>query len=434
MPGRDWHAGPGTDLQQTISAMNDGDRLLIGTGEYLGAIVVDRQIEIIGENYPFINGLKNKNAVLVTADSVSIKGLEIQWSGTRLLEDEAGIKIEGDNVIIDDCRIINTLHGIYVKGGNRIILRNNYIKGRVDLQTALRGNGIHLWNTRENIIEQNELSYTRDGIYFSFADETDVINNNIHDVRYGLHYMYSDDNSFADNRFENNVAGAALMYSKRINFERNIFAHNRGYRAYGVLYQSCDFCTSEENLIIDNTKGIYFDASNFNEMWNNDIVGNDIAVHINASCEENKLFSNNFLENLSGLVVDAKGYPNYWSDEGRGNYWTDYHGYDLDGNQIGDYAHKLQSVFEFLEVDYPEVRLYLFSPAAQALEMAERTFPIMLVTDKEDPFPLMWSMENTNVPWETYDSNVVRQASIPMIGLYLLLTTIPFILIRRFRK
>lgn len=421
-------------MQEIINKMVDGDRLLIGPGEYSGAIVVDRQIEIIGEDYPFLNGGKQKDAVLITADSVTISGMEIQWSGTRLLEDESGIKIEGDFVTIENCRIINTLHGIYVKGGNQITLRNNFIKGRVDLQTALRGNGIHIWNSSDNLLEGNEINFTRDGIYFSFADETNIIGNFVHDVRYGLHYMYSDDNRFTGNRFEYNVAGAALMYSKRIHFNQNIFSHNRSYRAYGVLYQSCDFCTAYDNLFIDNTRGVFFSDSNFNVLWNNDIVENDIAIQINANCEDNKIYSNNFLENLSGLVIDAKGFPNYWADEGRGNYWTNYRGYDLDGNQIGDYSHKLQNVFEYLEVDYPEVRLYLFSPAAQALEVAERTFPILLVTDKEDPFPQMWPVENENVPWTAYGKNITRQANFPLAVFYLLLTGIPVALIRKFRK
>ncbi|MCK5332093.1 MAG: nitrous oxide reductase family maturation protein NosD [Candidatus Marinimicrobia bacterium] len=434
VPGRDWPASSGANLQEIIDGMVDGDRLLIGPGKYSGAIVVDRQIEIIGEDYPFINGEKQLDAVLITADSVSVSGLEIQWSGTRLLEDESGIKIEGDFVTIENCRIINTLHGIYVKGGKQVTLRNNLIKGRVDLQTALRGNGIHIWYSRDNLLDGNEINFTRDGIYFSFVDETKVIGNYVHDVRYGLHYMYSDDNRFTGNRFEQNVAGAALMYSQRIHFNSNIFAHNRGYRAYGVLYQSCDFCTAYDNLIIDNTRGVFFSDSNFNELWNNDIVENDIAVQINANCEDNKIYSNNFLENLSGLVVDAKGFPNYWADEGLGNYWTNYRGYDLDDNQIGDYSHKLQNVFEYLEVDYPEVRLYLFSPAAQALEVAERTFPILLVTDKEDPFPQMWPVENENVPWTAYGNTTTRQASFPLAVFYLLLTGIPVALIRKFRK
>jgi nitrous oxidase accessory protein len=59
------------------------------------------------------------------------------------------------------------------------------------------------------------------------------------------------------------------------------------------------------------------------------------------------------------------------------NYWSEYAGYDLDANGTGDVAHKIQNVFEYLEGNYPRLRLYFNSPAAQALATAERTFPII---------------------------------------------------------
>ncbi len=64
-----------------------------------------------------------------------------------------------------------------------------------------RGNGIHQWNCEGNLIRGNEISDTRDGIYFSFTNNSRVENNVVHHVRYGLHYMYSDGNFFENNTF-----------------------------------------------------------------------------------------------------------------------------------------------------------------------------------------------------------------------------------------
>lgn len=423
-----WLANPGDNLQVTLNEISPGDTLLIAQGEYHGSLVLEKPVTIIGNDYPVINGEESGNVILIIASGVHLQGLDIRWSGTRLLEDEAGIKIEGDNATVEQCRIIDTLHGIYVKGGKRVTIRGNYIRGRTDFTEPLRGNGIHLWNTDHNLIENNEIEQARDGIYFSFADETKVINNHVHHLRYGLHYMYSDDNIFTYNLFENNVAGAALMYSKKIHFEGNAFIHNRGFRAYGVLYQSCDYCTSTGNLIFDNTKGLHFDASNYNRNWHNDVVGNDIAVQINASCEENILFENNFIDNLSGLVVDAKGYPNHWSERGKGNYWSNYSGYDFDNDNIGDEPHKLQSVFEYLEGEHPEVRLYLFSPAAQVLETAENVLPILRASAKEDPFPLMQPVDPGHDAWNLLPETH-HGASIPMLLIFGFITFSPIIII-----
>jgi nitrous oxidase accessory protein len=152
-----------------------------------------------------------------------LEGLHIAEASPRLTKDMSCILIEADDVTIHGCTVTESLHGIYVKAGNRVEILGNTIEGRLDLIEADRGNGIHLWNSSGNRIIENEIFNVRDGIYFSFANSTTIERNHIHHVRYGLHYMYSNDNSFYDNLFENNVAGAALMYSEDIVFARNTF-------------------------------------------------------------------------------------------------------------------------------------------------------------------------------------------------------------------
>jgi hypothetical protein len=42
-----------------------------------------------------------------------------------------------------------------------------------------------------------------------------------------------------------------------------------------------------------------------------------------------------------------------------------------------------------MEGNYPRLRLYLYSPAAQALAAAEKAFPVLEGTRELDPAPLM---------------------------------------------
>ena len=86
---------------------------------------------------------------------------------------------------------------------------------------------------------------TRDGVYFSFVDRSEVRDNDIEGVRYGLHYMYSDENRFEGNVFRDNAAGAALMNSKGIVLRRNQFLANQSHRSYGVLLQTVEGTTLE---------------------------------------------------------------------------------------------------------------------------------------------------------------------------------------------
>jgi nitrous oxidase accessory protein len=389
---------------------------------------------ILGNREAIIDGAGEGDVLTISGDSVEIKGITIRNSGTRLLRDMSGIKVTGDHVTITDCRIIDILHGIYIKGGNDATISNNVIVGRFDIQESDRGNGIHLWSTSGNIVENNDISFARDGIYFSFANKTQVKLNHIHHLRYGLHYMYSDSNSFESNLFDYNVAGSALMYSKHIEFRRNIFAHCRGFRAYGILLQSVDYCSAYDNLILDNTKAVFFSNSSFNKFERNEIVQNDLAVQINVACEENSLVENNFISNLAGVMMDVSVVTSTeWSRNGRGNYWSDYGGYDLDNNGIGDIPHQLQSIFEYLEQDNPAVRFYLYSPASQLLASAERRLPILRKNNIEDQHPIFRYPPNPDIP-DASKQNGKSDKSESHIILWASILMLPSILMWKIRK
>jgi nitrous oxidase accessory protein len=418
----------GNRISDHIQNASPGDTISIGPGEYIEQLVIDKSLTIIGQQYPHIRGEYQGHVIVVQAPNSSIEGLKISEAGTRLIDDFACILIETDSISINNNIITRPLHGIYVKGGNHILITNNRIEGRLDLISADRGNGIHLWNSKHNRLYRNVIFDVRDGIYFSFASNTEVDENHIYNVRYGLHYMYSDENIFTNNLFENSVAGAALMYSEHILFEKNVFANCRGFRAYGILYQSMDHTTAINNLIIDNSRGVFFDNCNDNHFINNVVVDNDLAMQMMGSGENNTIHSNNFINNLGNLVVDSKNSEISWANEKGGNHWSDYKGYDLDGDGLGDVPHKIQSVFQVLETDIPEVRYYLNSPAAEILEMAERTLPILSLGTENDPSPLFRPQDNQNIPWtKTHQLQMAGSSTLAIT--FLLCGFIPFILL-----
>jgi len=393
----------GESISSALKKVSKSDTLIIHKGDYSENVIINISIVMIGKGFPHIKGNYKGHVLLIKAPGTIIDGLEISESGTRLIDDLACIRVEADSVTIRNNIIKRPLHGIYVKGGSHTVIESNTIEGRLDLISADRGNGIHLWNSRHNILFNNQIFNVRDGIYFSFADSTEVYQNHIHNVRYGLHYMYSNVNSFTENLFEKNVGGAALMYSKKIFFNKNIFARCRGFRAYGILYQSMDYTEAQNNLVIDNARGIFFSNCNFNIFENNDVVDNNLAIQLAGSNAENSIYHNNFINNLGSLVVDGKVTETAWTKNKKGNYWSDYKGYDLDGDGLGDVQHKIQNVFQVLETDIPEIRFYLLSPAAKILEIAERALPILELGTEIDAFPLFKPLINDNIPWSKMD-------------------------------
>jgi nitrous oxidase accessory protein len=390
----------GQSVSAALSRARPGDTVRLGPGEYRERLVIDVPVTLIGEPGARILGGYEGTVVHVTAPGTVLEGLEIAEAGTNLSKDMACLLVEADDVTVRDCTIRESLHGIYVKGGSGTRILDNRVEGRLDLIESDRGNGIHLWNSHRNRVVGNEIFHVRDGIYFSFANETEIARNHIHHVRYGLHYMYSNDNAFSDNLFEHNVAGAALMYSERIRFERNTFARCRGFRAYGILLQSMSEVTSRQNLVLDNSRGIFMNNTDASVFARNDVVDNDLAIQLNGGCDGNRFAANNFLGNLTELLLDVSDLETAWADDDGGNHWSSYRGFDLDRDGIGDVPFGIQNVFQVLESDVPEVRFYLLSPAAEVLRAAEEGLPILRLGDAQDPAPRMRAMANDDVPWE----------------------------------
>lgn len=394
----------GGSIAAVLGRAESGDTIYLAGGVYRENIVVNVPVVLTGAPGAEIRGGYEGNVVHITAPGTVLEGLHIAEAGPHLTKDMACVLVEADRVAIRNCTITESLHGIYVKAGNGTEIAGNRIEGRLDLIESDRGNGIHLWNSSQNRISDNEILNARDGIYFSFAHFTGVERNHIHHVRYGLHYMYSNDNTFFDNFFENNVAGAALMYSEDIVFSRNTFARCRGFRAYGILLQSMSRVTATSNLIIDNSRGIFMNNADSNVVEHNDVINNDLAVQLNGGCDGNLLVRNNFINNLSELLLDVSDAETRWADDDGGNHWSGYRGYDLDGDGTGDLAFPIQNVFQVLETKVPEARFYLLSPAAEVLKAAEQALPILRLGDAEDPLPSLLPVANLEVPWDAVSS------------------------------
>ena len=414
----------GGSIAAVLEKAAPGDTIRLAEGTFRENIVVDVPVTLTSDGDAIIRGGYQGNVVHVTAAGTVLEGLHIAEASPRLTKDMACVLVEADDVTIHGCTITESLHGIYVKAGKRTEIVGNRIEGRLDLIEADRGNGIHLWNSSKNRIIENEIFNVRDGIYFSFADSTEIVRNHIHHARYGLHYMYSNDNSFYDNLFERNVAGAALMYSEDIMFARNTFSRCRGFRAYGILLQSMSRVTARGNLIVDNSRGIFMNNADSCDIESNDVVNNDLAIQLNGGCDGNLFVRNNFINNLSDLLLDVSDLETRWADADGGNYWSSYRGYDLDGDGAGDLPFSIQNVFQILETKVPEVRFYLLSPASEVLKAAERALPILRLGDAEDPLPAMFPINNLQVPWEASTART-ESGSAVWAMIFLAGTTLP---------
>lgn len=410
-------------VQSAIAAAKPGDTIRVQPGVYKGEFILDKQLTLEGVGRPVLRGEERGSVVIVTADRCVIRGFVIERSGNDLQAEDSGLLLKSSENTVVDNELRDTLYGVYLYHSRRNTIRGNTVRGRRELEVGSRGAGLHLWNSPDNTIEENTVSDARDGMYIQNSPGNNIRRNRVFNVRYGLHYMNSDANRFEENIFSDNVAGAAIMYSRRIELRRNVFAHNRGFSSFGVLFQDCEENVAEENFIIDNATGVFAEALRKSVFRRNVIAENDLALQIFSSSAGNLFVENNLVENLSPLRLVGKRSDTRWSEGGRGNYWSDYRGYDLDGDGVGDVAHKVQNVFEYLEGNYPRLRLYLSSPAAQALAAAEQTFPIIKGSAERDVAPLMKPV-SLDLPLKQFSPVAITQILIATISLLLAGTAI----------
>jgi len=410
--------GQAASLQERIAAASPNETISVPAGTYVGPITITKPITLIGESGATIRGNNSGNVITITADDVVVRGFQISGSGLRLSDDNAAVFVTGNQVTIEQNTITDSLHGVYLKKvvGARVL--NNRIQGKATLahsdepiektigsstencDTTLvanrRGNGIHQWNCEGNLLRGNEISDTRDGIYFSFTNHSRAENNLVHHVRYGLHYMYSDNNVLANNTFSDNAAGAAIMFSKEMVVRGNRFVNNRGHRAYGLIFQSSDRSRLEGNEITENAVGLSLNQCNQNQVIGNRVTRSYIGLRFGSNSEGNVFSENVFAHNLHPIETGASDVSgNQWALKGVGNFWDDATAFDLDRDGINDLPHRELDLLGILRRDFPPVAFLSESPALKLLSFAEQRAALPGASYIEDPAPLnsrFWSV------------------------------------------
>jgi nitrous oxidase accessory protein len=408
-------ADGGAMLRARIAAAVPGATIHVAAGRYSGPFVIDRPLTLIGHGRPLLVGDRTTHVIAVRAADVTIEGFEIRGSGLDLSLDHAGIHVTAPRVIVRDNRIVECLHGVYVRHADGARVEGNTILGLADAAEAAadplavtpgakpgegelcatpanqnrRGNGVHVWNSTGHTIAGNVIRDTRDGIYFSFVDRSMVRGNDIARVRYGLHYMYSDENRFEGNVFSNNAAGAALMYSKGLTLARNRFVANRGHRAYGLLLQSVDDSVITANEIAGNTLGIFLENGHANRVLGNRVAGNHVGIRVSDSSDANLFAGNRFTGNIHPVETTGDNRANQWAVNGRGNLWDGASTLDLDRNGIADLPHRELDLFGGLRHELPAIGLLAGSPAERLLRFVHARLPIPGAAGIVDPAPLV---------------------------------------------
>jgi nitrous oxidase accessory protein len=378
---------PVPSIKQAISLAQPGDTILLYPGIYReGPLLITKSINLIGVDWPVLDGEKKFEILTVSGTDILIKGLHFLNAGYSSMNDYAALKIiEGYNIRVIGNKFSHAFFGIHIANSTHSVIANNTLLGTKKSE-HLSGNGIHLWKCESMLIENNSVEGHRDGIYFEFVTKS-VIRDNLSEknIRYGLHFMFSNNDTYTGNTFRNNGAGVAVMYTKNVRMENNLFERNWGSSAYGILLKDISDSRIIHNRFIQNTIAIHMEGSSRIEIDKNSFTRNGWGLKVQASCDDNKFHHNNFSGNSFDVATNGMKALNTFYQ----NYWDRYEGYDLNRDGFGDVPYHPVSMYSMIVEQNPTTLMLMKSFIITLLDKAERAIPSLTPEDLVDTRPMI---------------------------------------------
>lgn len=377
---------PGDDLAAAVQQAHAGDVIEVARGQYRANLLIDKPLTLRGLDRPTVSGGNQGDTIRVTAPDVVIEGLIVRDSGDSLKDQNAGIYIYpgAHRAIVRNCDLTYNLFGLWIEKANDVRIEHNTITGKRDYASSQRGNGVQLYNTQGAQILDNNISFVRDALYVDVSHHAVFRGNRLHHSRYGTHYMNSYYNLWEDNDTYYNRGGLALMEVRN-----QIVRGNRawGNSDHGIMLRTLQDSVIENNIVAGNNRGFFIYDAEYIKLDGNLVVDNAVGVHLSAGSTHNEVEGNDFIANREQVrYVGAR--DETWGQK-RGNYWSNYLGWDRNNDGVGDVPYEANDMVDRLTWRHPSVKLLLASPAVQALRLVGRQFPVLRVPSVVDPHPSM---------------------------------------------
>lgn len=367
-----------TTSESLQAALDAGARVLcLEPGRYAGPLTIRGAVTVWGPRDAII-GARQGTVVSLTGEGGQLLGVTVDGTGGSFDALDAAVKVTGQDITVRGVTVVNAVYGVLAEKSERVRIIGNHVKGDRENSMGLRGDTIRLWETRDSIIEDNDVEDGRDVVVW-YSSRNRVIGNRIVGGRYGAHFMYSHDNVVQRNELRGGVVGIFSMYSRGLVLERNLIVNAGGPAGMGIGLKESGNITLEHNVLVHNSVGIYIDSSPLQladtlAIRNNELRLNQAGFVFHASAHRITIERNDLADNDLQVRVDGGGTAA--AATWRNNFFDDYAGYDLDGDGYGDVAYELRSASADLISNYAALALFRGTPALHLVDAAAHLDPL----------------------------------------------------------
>jgi nitrous oxidase accessory protein len=349
----------------------------LAPGHHGGPLVLAPGAIVWGPPAAVIDRREGGTVVEVGAGA-TLTGVTVDGTGGVFDRADAAVKLTGDGARVEDVHVVRAVFGITAERVAKVTIRGNRVEGGHDAAIGLRGDPIRLWETQDSIVEDNVVDGGRDVVVW-YSSGNHVLHNRITGARYGTHLMYSHHNLVAHNRYEGDVVGVFVMYSHDVTLERNLVEDAGGAAGMAIGLKDSGNLIVRDNAFIHDHTGVYVDQTPLQQEHTLAVTDNlfgrcDVAVDFHATGRRSSFTGNDFVDNATAVTVEGGGDERALTWDA--NYWSDYAGYDLDGDDRGDVAFELRSFEGDLVDRAPPIAFFRGTAALAAADAVTRLVPM----------------------------------------------------------
>jgi len=384
-------ARDGAHLASLLADPSGPSEIWLRAARYDGDFAINRRLQLRGEPGATLFGSGRDTVLRVQADEAVVDNLIVRHSGGRHTAEDAGIRAQGRAIQIRNVRVEDALFGVSLGPCPRCVLERVHVVGSSDA-AQLKGDGIKVWESDDAVVRHCRVDHVRDLVVW-YSRRVLLEGNSVRHSRYGSHFMYAHDSIVRDSVIENNVVGIFVMYSARLQLERNVLAGARGAAGVGIGFKESDAVRAQGNWIVANTTGVYLDETPRSQnapvdFHRNHFALNDVALRFHGVREPLRFLGNTFEHNAT--LADVEGGGDALVAQFMGNHFSDYAGYDLNTDGVGDVAYQVKRLSGDLVSAEPMLAFFHGTAAMSLLDAVATAAPIfasrLLLEDPQPSF------------------------------------------------